>query len=93
MNAKDKAFVDACGSLIIEPEIVPFMIEDEAANVNLLLSATGQKAICSRKTAVQQLGWVNDTDAEIEQIEAERKRGFLFVYLRTHRITTNQVSN
>ena len=71
MNAKDKAFVDACGSLIIEPEIVPFMIEDEAANVNLLLSATGQKAICSRKTAVQQLGWVNDTDAEIEQIEAE----------------------
>ena len=47
------------------------MIEDEAANVNLLLSATGQKAICSRKTAVQQLGWVNDTDAEIEQIEAE----------------------
>lgn len=35
MNAKDKAFVDACGSLIIEPEIVPFMIEDEAANVNL----------------------------------------------------------
>lgn len=71
MNAKDKAFVDACGSLVIEPEIVPFMIEDEAANVNLLLSATGQKAICSRKTAVQQLGWVNDTDAEIEQIETE----------------------
>ena len=71
MNAKDKAFVDACGSLIIEPEIVPFMIEDEAANVNLLLSATGQKAICSRKTAVQQLGWVNDTEEEIAQIESE----------------------
>ncbi|NCB42905.1 MAG: phage portal protein [Clostridia bacterium] len=72
MNAKDKAFTDACGSLSIEPEIVPFMIEDEAANVNLLLSATGNnKAICSRKTAVQQLGWVNDTEAEIEQIEAE----------------------
>ena len=71
MNAKDKDFVAACGSLIIEPEIIPYMIEDETANVNLLLSATGQKAICSRKTAVQQLGWVNDTDAEIEQIEAE----------------------
>lgn len=71
MNTKDKAFVDACGSLIIEPEIVPFMIEDEAANVNLLLSATGQKAICSRKTAVQQLGWVNDTEEEIAQIESE----------------------
>ena len=71
MNTKEKAFVDACGSLIIEPEIVPFMIEDESANVNLLLSATGQKAICSRKTAVQQLGWVNDTEEEIAQIESE----------------------
>jgi hypothetical protein len=36
-----------------------------------LMSATGQKAIASRKTAVQQLGWVNDTEAELEQIEAE----------------------
>lgn len=71
MNTKDGEFKAACGSLTIEPEIVPFMIEDEAANVNLLLAATGQKAICSRKTAVQQLGWVNDTDTELEQIEAE----------------------
>lgn len=71
MNTKDAAFKAACGSLTIEPEIVPFMIEDEAANVNLLLAATGQKAICSRKTAVQQLGWVNDTDTEIVQIESE----------------------
>ena len=47
------------------------MIEDEAATVNLLLSATGQKAICSRKTAVQQLGWVKDTEEEIMQIESE----------------------
>ena len=57
--------------LSIEPEIVPYMIEDEAAKVNTLLAATGQKAIVSRKTAVQQLGWVNDTEAEIEQIEDE----------------------
>ena len=69
MNAKNKDFVSACDSLSIEPEIVPYMIEDEAAKVSTLLAATGQKAIVSRKTAVQQLGWVNDTEAEIEQIE------------------------
>ena len=71
MNSRDEAFTQACESLTIEPEIVPFMIDDEQAQVNLLMSATGQKAIVSRKTAVQQLGWVNDTEAELEQIEAE----------------------
>lgn len=71
MNTKDSAFAQACDSLTIEPEIIPFMIDDEQAQVNLLMSATGQKAIVSRKTAVQQLGWVNDTDSEIDQIEAE----------------------
>lgn len=71
MNSRDEAFAAACESLTIEPEIVPFMIDDEQAKVNLLMSATGQKAIVSRKTAVQQLGWVNDTEAELEQIEAE----------------------
>lgn len=71
MNAGAKDFVAACDSLIIEPEIVPFMIEDEASKVNLILAAAGQKAIISRKTAVQTLGWVKDSDAEIEQIEAE----------------------
>lgn len=75
MNAKDSDFAQACESLTIEPEIVPFMIDDEQAQVNLLMSATGQKAIVSRKTAVQQLGWVNDTNAEIEQIEAEENPG------------------
>lgn len=75
MNKVNTGFASACGSLTIEPEIVPFMIEDEKANVDLLLAATGQKAICSRKTAVQQLGWVNDPEAELEQIEAEEAAG------------------
>jgi hypothetical protein len=44
------------------------MIEDEKAKVDLLLSANGGKAVASQKTTVQQLGWVNDSDAEYEQI-------------------------
>ena len=55
----------------IEPEIVPYMIEDDQANVNTLMSATGQKAIMSRRTAVEALGYVNNTDEELERIEAE----------------------
>lgn len=71
MNAKDTEFKAACKSLAIEPEIVPFMIEDEKAKVDLLLAANGQKAIASRKTTAQILGWVNDVEAEIAQIEEE----------------------
>lgn len=58
----------ACESLTIEPEIVPYMIEDEKAKVDLLLAANGGKPISSQKATVQQLGWVNDSDAEYEQI-------------------------
>jgi SPP1 family phage portal protein len=58
----------ACESLTIEPEIVPYMIEDEKAKVDLLLAANGGKAVASQKSTVQQLGWVTDTEAEYEQI-------------------------
>jgi SPP1 family phage portal protein len=58
----------ACESLIIEPEIVPYMIEDEKAKVDLLLSANGGKAVASQKTTIQQLGWAVDAEAEYEQI-------------------------
>jgi SPP1 family phage portal protein len=58
----------ACESLTIEPEIVPYMIEDEMEKVRLLNEANGGKAVASQKTTVQQLGWVDDADAEYEQI-------------------------
>jgi SPP1 family phage portal protein len=58
----------ACESLTIEPEIIPYMIEDEKAKVDLLLAANGGKAIASQKTTVQQLEWANDSEAEYEQI-------------------------
>lgn len=75
MNAKDEDFVAACGSLTIEPEIVPFMIEDEKANADLAMTVTGQKAIASRKTGIKKLGWVKDIDTELKEIEAEEAVG------------------
>lgn len=71
MNTKDKEFKTACQSLTIEPEIVPFMIEDEKAKVDLLVAANGGKPVASQKTTVQLLGWVNDNETEYEQIQEE----------------------
>jgi SPP1 family phage portal protein len=61
----------ACESITIEPEIVPYMIEDEQAKVDLLKTANGNKAIASRKLTVQQLGWASDTEDELKQIQTE----------------------
>lgn len=71
MNTRDAAFGAACDDLTIEPEITPYSLKDDQSTVNLLMNATGQKAIMSRKTAVSQLGWVDDPTKEIEQIEQE----------------------
>lgn len=71
MNAKDSAFGEACDSLIIEPSLHPYMIDDETTTVSTLMTATGQKQICSRKNAIQRLGWVDDVDAEIQAIDEE----------------------
>jgi SPP1 family phage portal protein len=65
----------ACESLTIEPEIVPYMIEDEQAKVTMLTDANGGKPIVSQKTAIQQLGWVSDSEAEYEQILREQEAG------------------
>ena len=75
MNTKDGEFRAACESLTIEPEIVPFMIEDERAVVELLLAANGGKPVASQKTTVQQLGWVQDSEAEYDQIQRETEYG------------------
>lgn len=71
MNKGDGAFSEACETLTIEPEITPYTLKDEQSTVNLLLNATGNKQLVSRRRAVEVLGWAEDTDKEIEQIEEE----------------------
>jgi SPP1 family phage portal protein len=61
----------ACQSLTIEPEIVPYMIEDEQAKVDLLRSANGARPIASQKLTIQQLGWASDIEAEYKQIQED----------------------
>ncbi len=78
MNTKDTGFSKACQSLTIEPEIVPYMIEDDRAKVDLLLAASGQKPLISQKTGVQQLGYVENVEAEYDLIQEENTlRGYM----------------
>jgi hypothetical protein len=63
-----------CETLIIEPEIIPFMIDDERAKIDLLVAANGQKPLISQKTSVKMTGWINDADGEYNQILEESNR-------------------
>lgn len=66
----------AANSLDLEPEITPYMINDEQSLMEMLVSGSGGKAIISRKTAVKTLGWVDDIDEELKEIKNEEVGGF-----------------
>lgn len=68
MNQSMKA---AASALDLSPDIVPYMIGDDQALIEMLSQATGQKQILSRKSAVGILGWVKDVESEIKEIEKE----------------------
>ena len=61
----------AIDSLAVEVIITPYQIRDEAERITNLTNATGGKAIMSQRTAVQNLGYVDDVDTELEQIASE----------------------
>jgi SPP1 family phage portal protein len=61
----------ACKSLTVEPEITPYMIEDEQALISLLRDANGNRPIASQKLTVQRLGWADDAEAEYDRIVDE----------------------
>ena len=70
-NVADSKFTSLCKNAIVTAEIQPYMLEDDTTKITQLMTATGNKAIMSRKTAVKTLGWVNDVESEIEDIEAD----------------------
>ncbi|WP_214228621.1 phage portal protein [Pedobacter sp. B4-66] len=70
MNNKFKSIID---DLDIDPELTPYMIDDEEGAINLMTIATGGKPIVSQKTAIRLSGLVEDSDAELTQLKAEDK--------------------
>jgi hypothetical protein len=72
MNRKDTAFVDACDTIGIEPDITPYIIEDEAGRINALMQSNGNQPIASQRTTIEQYGKVDDIDAELARIREEQ---------------------
>ncbi|MCM1440060.1 MAG: phage portal protein [Roseburia sp.] len=64
-------YAAAIDSLQVEVVITPYQIRDEAERISNLSNATGGKPIMSQKTAIANLGYVDDVDAELEQIKSE----------------------
>ncbi len=65
---------EAIENLDVEVIITPYNIKDDAEQITNYSNATGGKPIMSRKTAVKNLGMVDDVDAEIAEIEAEEAK-------------------
>lgn len=72
MNRKDGEFSAACDTLGIEPDITPYIIEDEAGKINSLMQSNGNQPIASQRTTIEQYGKVDDVDAELERIREEQ---------------------
>jgi len=72
MNRKDTAFVDACDTIGIEPDITPYIIEDEAGRINALMQSNGNQPIASQRTTIEQYGKVDDIDGELARIREEQ---------------------
>lgn len=58
-------------SLQIETVVTPFAITDDKDTVDLLMSATGGKAIVPRKEAVEALGWSEDVQETMRLLQEE----------------------
>ncbi len=64
-------YAAAFESLQVKMIISPFQIHDEKETVETLGTAVNT-GISSKKTAIARLGWVEDVDEEIQQIEREQ---------------------
>lgn len=69
MNTSWKNIID----MELEPEIRPFIIEDEKQRVDVLIAANGGKPLISHKLSVKQAGLSEDPDADYETIIEERQ--------------------
>jgi len=71
----NKKIETSAKSLEMEPDIVPYMIADDQSLIEMLSTATGQKQILSRKSAIGILGWVDDAETEMKEIDSETLKG------------------
>lgn len=61
----------AIDSLQIETQVTPYAISDEKDTIANLMAATGGKPIISQREGVKQLGWSEDVEQTIQEIQKE----------------------
>lgn len=64
--------------LQIEPEITPYMIIDDQAEVTKWTTANGGKPLVSQKLSAKKAGFAKDPDSDFEQMQAEADRAASF---------------
>lgn len=74
MNPK---LAKAVQTIQVEPEVVPYMINDKTTMINNLVTATAGKAIISRKQAVKMAGFVDDIEAELAELDKEEQEDII----------------
>lgn len=69
----NQVYKAAADTVMIEPEITPFIMGDDSETINMVTTAVNA-GVMSRRTAVQSIGWVQDSEEELMQIENELKQ-------------------
>lgn len=71
MGIMNPAWADSLEELDIENTIIPFIIDDEAGRVEVLIAANGGKPIISQERSVELANFSNDPKSEFIKIEGE----------------------
>lgn len=75
-----KAYVASFGKTVeaktirIGHVITPYMIDDEKERLEVVMTATGNKPVCSQKRGVRLAGFASNPDEEYAQIQEEEKQ-------------------
>lgn len=73
----DPDYKEAAGSLLVTPELEPFVVEDRQQRANVELSLSGNRQLKSRRTAMVDAG-IDNPDEELEAIKAEESEDSMF---------------
>lgn len=67
------SYADDIDALEVETQITPFTITDEADTIKNLITANGGEAIISQRESIEQLGWSDDVDKTLQEIQSQKK--------------------
>lgn len=58
-------------ALKVENEVSPFVVTEEKDTINTLMTANGGKPLMSQRESIENLGWSNDVDRTLQEIQEQ----------------------